>query len=323
AIAAALVMFHDVRGHVLGFQSLPPYPTIQTYAAPEDQNMTSYIMEHHQRSGNGNTLIMSQMADHFRMPKDFPSLVYLSMVLQAEGIRYGVEHWRRNMQRVSGTLYWQLNDCWPVASWSSLDYFGRWKALHYAAKRFYAPLLLSVENDGKRMSVHVSSDLTAAWEGTLRWRLATLDGKVLESGQADVSAAPLADTAVCRLDFNATISDLNSRQTILVCELWHGQERLSWCVNGFAPDKHLMLTDPGLTCTVSLSDGILTFELAASSLARFVELSLNGADVVFSDNYFDLPAGLTIRVTAPLPTGWTLEQCQKALTVRSLYNTYA
>jgi beta-mannosidase len=94
-----------------GFQSLPTLETIQTYAEPADWNMTSYIMEHHQRSGNGNGLIIAQMTDTFRLPKDFPSLVYLSLLLQAEGIRYGVEHWRRNRNRVSGTLYWQLNDC--------------------------------------------------------------------------------------------------------------------------------------------------------------------------------------------------------------------
>jgi beta-mannosidase len=116
-----------------GFQSLPPMETIKSYADEKDWNMTSYIMEHHQRSGSGNGLMVAQMTDTFRMPNSFQSLVYLSMVLQAEGIRYGVEHWRRNKHRVSGTLYWQLNDCWPVASWSSIDYFGRWKALHYAA----------------------------------------------------------------------------------------------------------------------------------------------------------------------------------------------
>jgi beta-mannosidase len=96
------------------------------------------------------------------------------MVLQAEGIRYGVEHWRRNKNRVSGTLIWQLNDCWPVASWSSLDYFGRWKALHYAAKRFYAPVLLSIEDKGDLMNVYVTSDLTEPWGGSVLWSLRTL-----------------------------------------------------------------------------------------------------------------------------------------------------
>jgi beta-mannosidase len=132
-----------------------PLPTIAAFAEPTDWNMTSYVMEHHQRSAPGNGLIIAQMAQNFRLPKDFPSLVYLSQVLQAEGIRYGVEHWRRHRERVSGTLIWQLNDCWPVASWSSIDYFGRWKALHNAARRFYAPLLLSVADEGKTMAVHL------------------------------------------------------------------------------------------------------------------------------------------------------------------------
>jgi beta-mannosidase len=117
-----------------GFQALPPLATIQTYAGEADWNMTSYIMEQHQKNASGNSLMVGQMLDTFRLPKDFTSMVYLSMALQAEGIRYGVEHWRRHPDRVAGILYWQLNDCWPVASWSSLDYFGRWKALHYAAK---------------------------------------------------------------------------------------------------------------------------------------------------------------------------------------------
>jgi len=306
-----------------GFQSLPPYKTIQTYAAPEQQNITSYIMEHHQRNRSGNSLIISQMSDHFRMPKDFPSLVYLSMVLQAEGIRTGVEHWRRNRQRVGGTLYWQLNDCWPVASWSSLDYFGRWKALHYAARRFYAPLLLSVAEDAQSRSVHVTSDLLTSSEGTLRWSLESLAGKVLEAGEETVHAAPLADTKGCSLDFSEKISDANCRETVLVCELFQGRERLSWCVSSFVPDKHLALTGPGLKCALSLSGDTLTFILSAASLARFVEISLEGADAVFSDNYFDLPAGRIIRVTAPIPSGWNLEQARQALRLRSLYDSYA
>jgi beta-mannosidase len=101
--------------------------------------MTSYIMQQHQKNASGNTLIIAQMPDIFRMRKDYESLVYPRLVLQAEGIRCGAEHWRWHPQHTSGTLYWQRDDCWPVASWSSLDYFGRWKALPYAARRFYAP----------------------------------------------------------------------------------------------------------------------------------------------------------------------------------------
>ena len=305
-----------------GFQALPPYKTIQTYAAPEDQNMTSYIMEHHQRSGSGNGLMIAQMTDTFRMPKNFESLVYLSMLLQAEGIRYGVEHWRRNRRRVSGTLIWQLNDCWPVASWSSLDYFGRWKALHYAAKRFYAPVLLSVEDDGTRMSIHVTSDLTHDWNGLVRWRLENVTGDVILSGEQRVTAKPLVDTAIAAFDFADKVSDNNKRDVVFVAELWNDVMRIAYCVSGFCPIKHLALTDPGLDVDVTSNGGTLTFDVSAKSLARFVELALDGVDVVFSDNYFDIPAGRSVKVTAQLPAGWSLDQAKKALQVRSLIDSY-
>uniref|UniRef100_UPI0035AEE5FD glycoside hydrolase family 2 protein n=1 Tax=Promineifilum sp. TaxID=2664178 RepID=UPI0035AEE5FD len=175
-----------------GFQALPPLATIRTFADEADWNMTSYVMEQHQKNASGNSLMVGQMLDTFRLPQDFPSLVYLSMVLQAEGIRYGVEHWRRSRDRVAGTLYWQLNDCWPVASWSSLDYYGRWKALHYAARRFYAPLLLSIEDDPPRQGVYVTNDRRDPWEGSVRWSLETLDGTALAAGEEAVRAAPLA-----------------------------------------------------------------------------------------------------------------------------------
>ena len=195
-----------------GFQALPPLVTIRTYADETDWNMTSYIMEMHQKNASGNSLMVGQMLDTFRLPKDFDSLVYLSMALQAEGIRYGVEHWRRHPDRVAGTLYWQLNDCWPVASWSSLDYYGRWKALHYAARRFYAPLMLSIEDTPSEQGVYVTNDLLEPWKGSMRWSLETLSGEVLTSGEAQVKAAPQAATQVCKLDFSDRISDDNNPQ---------------------------------------------------------------------------------------------------------------
>jgi beta-mannosidase len=284
--------------------------------------MTSYIMEHHQRSRNGNGLMVAQMTDTFRMPGDFQSLVYLSMVLQAEGIRYGVEHWRRNRERVSGTLIWQLNDCWPVASWSSIDYFGRWKALHYAARRFYAPVLLSVEDNGLQMGIHLTNDLTRPWQGRLVWRLEEITGAVLDSGEQEVIAAPLADMTVAALDFANRINDGNCRKMVLVCELWQGQERISACVSAFVPGKHLELTAPGLKVEMVEKEGQLTINLHSVSLACFVELKFEGADVVFSDNYFDLSPNQPVTVTVPLPRGWTLEQARQMLKVRSLYDSY-
>lgn len=311
-----------------GFQALPPLKTIQTYAEPADQNMTSYIMEHHQRSGPGNGLMIAQMTDAFRMPKDFESLVYLSLILQAEGIRYGVEHWRRNRKRVSGTLIWQLDDCWPVASWASLDYYGRWKALHYAAKRFYAPLLLSVEDIGPKMAVHLTSDLLEPVDVHVKWRLETFNGGVLKSGEKTVHAAVLQDTLVGVYDFTAEVTDrgalsVASRKLVFICEYKHMPSNLSgYLVTTFVPNKHLELYDPGLTSTMGEKDCLLTICVRASSLARFVELSFEGVDVIFSDNYFDVPAGLPVYVTTPLPARWTLEQARAALRVCSLIDSY-
>jgi beta-mannosidase len=306
-----------------GFQALPPLETIRTYADETDWNMTSYVMEMHQKNASGNSLMVGQMLDTFRLPKDFVSLVYLSMALQAEGIRYGVEHWRRHPDRVAGILYWQLNDCWPVASWSSLDYFGRWKALHYAARRFYAPLMLSIEDKPPQQDVYVTNDTLGLWEGTLRWSLETLSGKVLTAGQEPVKAAPQATNLISALDFSEHVSDDNARELVFVAELYQGEKRISWQTAFFAPTKHLSLVDPHISAQLSLEGEQLQIELRANSLARLVELSLDGADVVFSDNYFDLPAGRSATVICSLPVGWSASQAEAALRVRSVYDSFA
>src|SRR5574341_280323 len=306
-----------------GFQALPPLATIRTYADEAEWNMTSYVMEMHQKNASGNSLMVGQMLDTFRLPKDFVSLVYLSMALQAEGIRYGVEHWRRHPDRVAGILYWQLNDCWPVASWSSLDYFGRWKALHYAARRFYAPLMLSLEDDRPRQSLFISSDLREGWHGLVRWSLATLDGKLLVSGEKTAQVEPLGVTAVENLDFSEFLNGDTRRELVFVAELWQGEKHLAQQTSFFVSTKHLLLADPQINSNLTLKEGMLAIELSARSLARLVECSLNGADVIFSDNYFDLPAQTVIIATAPLPAGWDLARARAAFKVRSVYDTYS
>jgi beta-mannosidase len=306
-----------------GFQALPPLATIRTYADANEWNMTSYIMEQHQKNASGNSLMVGQMLDTFRLPKDFESLVYLSQVLQAEGIRYGVEHWRRYPDRVAGTLYWQLNDCWPVASWSSLDYFGRWKALHYAARRFYAPLLLSIEDKPSEQNVYITSDLCESWAGSFHWMLETLKGKVLEKGEESVTVAPLNVTQVCHLDFSSRLTDDLRREVVFIAELWQGGQILSRQTAFFIPTKHLALVDPEISVQLHIESGQLLIDLTSRSLARLVECMFEGADVVFSDNYFDLPAGRTVRISTPLAVGWTATQARAALKVRSIYDSFA
>ena len=127
-------------------------------------------------------------------------------------MRTGVEHWRRNRGSRSGVLYWQLNDCWPVISWSSIDYYGRWKALHYAARRFYAPVLLSAEDDGLRVALHVTNDLTTGWQGTVRWSLEALDGRQMASGEQGVSVPAQSSQRICELDFSDRLAGAERRR---------------------------------------------------------------------------------------------------------------
>lgn len=310
-----------------GFQSLPSLETIRLYADEADWNMTSYVMEHHQRSDIGNGKMIWYLTDHFRLPRDFPSLVYLTQVLQAEAMRTGVEHWRRNRECTSGTLYWQLNDCWPVASWSSIDYYGRWKALHYAARRFFAPVLLSAEDWGTLVTLYVTNDQTQEWRGTVHWSLETLEGTVLEAGSEQVAVPALSAVKVRAFDFTSQVTPSNQREVVFVHELRDGDRRLSMGIVPFVPSKHLKLTDPGLTVTVHETSEGFEIQLKAERLARFVWLALEGADeatngAIFSDNYFDLPAGRTITITLPPLDGWDIERVRRALRVRSLVDSF-
>jgi len=308
-----------------GFQSLPPLKTIQTYADENHWNLTDYLIEHHQRSPYASAMFMAQMALHFMMPVDFPSLVYLTMVLQAEGIRYGVEHWRRNRHRVSGTLYWQLNDCWPVASWSSLDYFGRWKALHYESRRFYAPLLLSIEDDleNARMKLHITNDLQNAWEGQALWRLMRIDGEVLDSGELDIYAESLSSAMIFEKGFDK-LTLQEKRETFFVAQLLQDGQVTATQLATFVPNKHLQLVNPKLQAYLRQGDdGSCEIDVESNYLARFVELSLDDADVVFSDNYFDVLPGEMVRITCPMPEGWSIDDMARSLTVFSLYDSFA
>jgi len=278
-------------------------------------------MEHHQKNSSGNGLIIAQMTDSFRMPKDFSSLVYLSMVLQAEGIRYGVEHWRRNKHRVSGTLYWQLNDCWPVASWSSLDYYGRWKALHYHAKNFYAPLLLSLKDEEQTIGIFVTSDLTDTVKTYIRWHLIDLDGKILDSGETTCELASLESRRIVVKKYQ--LSDEEKRKTVFVSELFYQDTSIMQKMVTFVPNKHLELKRPLIEWNIMDDNGTIIIHLRSNTLARFVELSLENKDVIFNDNYFDLFPGMEKTISILSEPEHTIQEVAQNLVVRSLYDSYA
>ncbi len=305
-----------------GFQSLPAAATIEQFAPPEARRIDSAVMRVHQKATGGNQRLTWYLAQRFRLPCSFEGLVYLSQVFQAETIRTGVEHWRRHPERTSGALYWQLNDCWPVISWASIDYYGRWKALQYAARRFYAPVLLSIEDqtsqNGRKMSVWVSNDNRFPWQGKVHWTLETLEGEVIEGGDQPVVSPGQSAACQLKLDFSHKNGKVNWKRVVFVAELWEGTFRRALQVATFVPEKNMPLPDPQLRAEVHLDGETLAIQVRSERLARFVELSLAGTETVFSDNYFDLPAGRSHTVECGLPEGWTVEQAQAALKVRSL-----
>ena len=301
-----------------GIQSFPSIKTVRTFARPADENIFSYIMEQHQKNKTANDKILNYVGKMFRYPKDFESLLYVSQLIQAEGVRYGVEHWRRHYGRCMGAIYWQLNDCWPVASWSGIDYFQRWKALHYHSKKFFAPVLLSLCENGTEVSIHLTNDTLKPMSGRVDWKLVAFDGVIRQSGSVPAELPAQAAVKVETLAFDLTKDERFG--TVLYAAFLAGETTIADNQVSFAPDKHLCLADPKIRTDVREDDGRYLITLTAGSFAKYVELSHPALDPVFSDNYFFLLPGEAKTITCP-STG-DLEAFRKQLAIRSLFETY-
>ncbi len=308
-----------------GFQSFPEPKTVHAYTQVGDRNITSFVMEHHQRSGIGNTTIMTYMCDWFRLPKSFEMTLWLSQILQGMAIKYAVEHWRRGMPRGMGTLYWQLNDCWPVASWSSIDSYGRWKALHYMAKRFYAPLLVSgVENLEKgTVEIHVTSDRLAPCNGQVRWILSDIHGQPLDQGTLPVAIAARANTLVETLDVSKQLKKYGPRCLLLWLELTVNGETASDNLVTFARPKHLELDAPNIAAEIRhVGQGTYELTLSTDKPALWAWASFDHLDAHLSDNFFHLRPGKIAHITIHPWQGTTLEALRSQLRIRSLVDTF-
>ena len=309
-----------------GFQSFPEPRVINSYTLPEERNITSYIMEWHQRSGIGNDAIIQYMLSWFQLPTKFEMLIWLSQVLQGIGMKYAVEHWRRSMPRGMGTLYWQINDCWPAPSWASIDSQGNWKALHYMARDFFAPLLISAIEDWQHgtVEVHVTSDFLQELSGQVRWTLTDTDGNVLAQNTLDCSRfAPQADTKVCLLQFKDHLKEYGSRKLLVWLELLVHGEIASENLVTFTRPKHLDLRDPELTAqTREETPGVFWVTISAKRPALWVWPELDGVQASYSDRFFHLvpgkPAEIRVQPAEPI----TLAAFQQTLRLHSLTDTY-
>ena len=304
-----------------GFQSFPQIETVESYALASEREIQSPVMMAHQRHPRGNQLIKEYMLREYPEPKDFESFLYVSQVLQAEGIKVGAEHLRRIMPRNMGSLYWQLDDCWPVASWSSIDYFGRWKALQYYARRFYAPVLLTSHVEADTLQFYVVSDRIEPANAVLAVQLRDFNGNKLQVFNKEITVAPLQSRSYFSIPVKDLLANRNANDVMVYCELLTDGKVISSNEYFFAPYKALTLPAADIGFEVARGRNGYSITLSADKLARAVYLSTRTSGF-FSDNYFDLLPGKPVVVEFRTRLNVPLDEFRKGLRVRSLKDAF-
>lgn len=286
-----------------GFQSFPCLKSVEQFTLPDDRNIFSRVMERHQRNQAANGKILSYLSQTFRYPNSFDDLLYASQLMQAEAIRYGVEHWRRNRGRCMGAIIWQLNDIWPVASWASIDYYGRWKALHYAAKRFFAPVMISAEEEGelsqnpkineyhpapleKSFRLNVCNETLRDVTGEVVWALRTPDGAIVRQNQQTLTIPAMSAKWLDKVDCaDASLTGHYVSFAFVVDDVALSEGTCIFC----AP-KHFEFVDPRLTVETRGDTLVVT----SHAYAKQVWLESEDADLLLDDNAFDMNPGTKI-----------------------------
>ncbi len=285
-----------------GFESFPAMKTIKNFCPISQFNFNSPIMENHQKNRAGNKKIMKYMKRRFSIPEKFEQQVILSQITHAEAIEYGIEHWRRNRNEFHcmGSLYWQLNDCWPVASWASIDYYGRWKALHYIAKRAYQPLFASVKEERENVEFWVTNDYREIKKGILKWRILNSDGDILLDGSKNLQISPCSSVLVEKVDLREINKKNNYLQNIIFFNLENDKNELIF--HGFRlfdDPKNFKIKDPKLSYkltklkTEEMDDFTHKIQIFSENIALYVLIESETIDFIASDNYFSMEPGET------------------------------
>lgn len=301
-----------------GFQSFPEMETVKRFALPEDHSISSEVMTAHQRSGIGNEAIAQYMKARYKTPEDFSNFLYVGQVLQGEGIRMAIEAHRRGMPYCMGSLYWQLDDCWPAASWSSMDYYGRWKALQYMVKKAFNPVIVSILKEGDEIKVYAVSDKLKSFNASLQLQLIDLSGKVLSNVQKQVLVSANGSTIIYSVKENDLVKGHNRNKISFIATLVAGKEEVAQNIFYFALPKDLELEQSNIKTSLSKSGKLYTIDILADKLAKNVNLSVGEENIVFSDNYFDVIPGVKKRVT--FTSDKLIEQ--KGIKLLSLVDTY-
>lgn len=304
-----------------GFQSFPQMKSVKQYTQPEDWFIDSEVMRSHQRSEIGNRRIKSYMDLYFREPKDFESLIYLSQILQAEGIKTAIEAHRRRKPYCMGSLYWQLNDCWPVASWSSIDYYGRWKALHYAVKRAFNYVLVSPHIDNNSLFVDVISDLHDSIDAELLCTVKTFEGDHLWDESIPVQLTSNEAKTVFKEDIQSLTSGVDLSFAFLHTELKIDNRIISENTLYFTEYKYLNWPPPRIHWKIEYNNEGYIMILRSDQMAKSVFICTRQIESHFSDNYFDLLPGSEVRIN--VFTEADIEELRQDIEILTLWDSYS
>ncbi|MRT92051.1 glycoside hydrolase family 2 protein [Ancylomarina sp. 16SWW S1-10-2] len=278
-----------------GFQSFPDFETVKTYTTPNDYDIESDVMTAHQRSGIGNLRIKEYMGWYYNIPKDFEQFLYMSQVLQARGICMAIEAHRRAMPYCMGSLYWQINDCWPVASWSSTDYYHKWKAVHYAVRDAFKPIMISTVNKGNNVDVFVVSDLLKDKNAQLKMQVIDFSGEVLFQKTDDITINKNTSTKLEVLK-TSNISHFKKSENILVLSLFENGKKISTKIHYFDVPKNLKLPKTDISIDIEETKEGTYLNVSSNALVQNLYLYDKRSGLVLQDNYFDLLPGETKRI---------------------------
>ncbi len=292
-----------------GFQAFPEMKTIRTFAEEKDFELESPVMNAHQKATIGNALIKQTMGLYYKVPAKFEDLVYVGLVLQGQGMRHGIEAHRRNRPYCMGSLFWQLNDSWPVVSWSSIDYYGNWKAMQYQSQRAFAPVLINAIKEGDDLCVYLISDELQDRDGVrLTVELMDFDGK--SHGKWTHNGKLSANTSMLflkkRVDEFLSKQDAATSFLRFTLKAKNGAS-LADEVFYFAYPKDQKLPEARIETSVKKSGEAIEMTLKTDKLARdiFIEVPVQG--LRFSDNFFDLLPGQRKKITITSPEGYSLK----------------
>ena len=312
--------FEDNVGRFMteyGMQSFPATSTIESFADKKDRVLDSAIMNAHQKASLGTGNLMKYIEDQYRVTNDFDSVTGLSQIMQAESIRFAVEAHRRHMPYCMGTLYWQFNDCWPVISWSSIDYKGNWKALHYSARNFFKPVIVSLRDLEDVVNVHVVNDRHYGLDAVVKIGLFGFNGDLLFEDSFSMEVKQFSSCIARSIDKTVLLDGRDLSTLVLRAELTSNRESLSKSHQFFKKPKELKIPPPEFEHEVKYLNGKYEITIRSSSFLyqlHFISSQVRG---VFSDNYFNMLPNEVIVIEFEPYEDEQLEELD--LKIRTLY----